>query len=71
MKKLLELFKIAMPNQDFQKWDDEAVRVLSQVFPNHEVVRIEGAREIVLAGGNIHCITQQQPAALPGTVKLG
>jgi agmatine deiminase len=29
-----------------------------------QVVRIEGAREIVLAGGNIHCITQQQPAAL-------
>ncbi|KAJ6293753.1 hypothetical protein OIU76_021919 [Salix suchowensis] len=68
MKKLLELFKIAMPNQDFQKWDDEAVRVLSQVFPNHESGR---EREIVLAGGNIHCITQQQPAALPGTVKLG
>ena len=27
-----------------------------------QVVGIEGAREIVLAGGNIHCITQQQPA---------
>nr|GMC71871.1 agmatine deiminase [Ipomoea batatas] len=43
------------------KWDDEAVRVLSHAFPDHEVVRIEGAREIVLGGGNIHCITQQQP----------
>ncbi|KAF9667685.1 hypothetical protein SADUNF_Sadunf15G0049400 [Salix dunnii] len=56
---------IITPQFGDQKWDDEAVRVLSQVFPNHEVVRIEGAREIVLAGGNIHCITQQQPAALP------
>lgn len=27
-----------------------------------KVVAIENAREIVLAGGNIHCITQQQPA---------
>lgn len=52
---------IILPQFGDQKWDDEAVRVLSQTFPNHEVVRIEGAREIVLAGGNIHCITQQQP----------
>lgn len=55
---------IITPQFGDQKWDDEAVRVLSQAFPNHEVVRIEGAREIVLAGGDIHCITQQQPAAL-------
>ncbi|CAN6584998.1 unnamed protein product [Malus baccata var. baccata] len=52
---------IIAPQFGDQKWDDEAVRVLSKAFPNHEVVRIEGAREIVLAGGNIHCITQQQP----------
>ncbi|KAI5562343.1 hypothetical protein BDE02_15G047600 [Populus trichocarpa] len=58
---------IITPQFGDQKWDDEAVRVLSQAFPNHEVVRIEGAREIVLAGGNIHCITQQQPAALSTT----
>ncbi|GAB4826374.1 hypothetical protein Ancab_009239 [Ancistrocladus abbreviatus] len=44
------------------KWDSEAVRVLSEAFPGYEIVRIEGAREIVLGGGNIHCITQQQPA---------
>jgi agmatine deiminase len=26
-----------------------------------QVVMVEGAREIVLGGGNIHCITQQRP----------
>lgn len=45
-----------------QKWDDEAVRVLSLAFPDYEIIKIKGAREIVLGGGNIHCITQQQPA---------
>ncbi|KAL2338256.1 hypothetical protein Fmac_012702 [Flemingia macrophylla] len=53
---------IIAPQFGDEKWDDEAVRVLSKTFPHHEVVGIEGSREIVLAGGNIHCITQQQPA---------
>lgn len=53
---------IIVPQFGDKKWDDEAVQVLSKTFPSHEVVGIEGAREIVLAGGNIHCITQQQPA---------
>ncbi|XP_062116796.1 agmatine deiminase isoform X2 [Humulus lupulus] len=52
---------VILPQFGDQKWDEEAIRVVSQAFPNHEVVGIEGAREIVLAGGNIHCITQQQP----------
>ncbi|OIW19686.1 hypothetical protein TanjilG_18496 [Lupinus angustifolius] len=52
---------IIAPQFGDKKWDDEAVRVLSKAFPDHKVVGIEGSREIVLAGGNIHCITQQQP----------
>ncbi|GJN27334.1 hypothetical protein PR202_gb15349 [Eleusine coracana subsp. coracana] len=43
------------------KWDKEACQVLQKAFPEHEVVMVQGAREIVLGGGNIHCITQQQP----------
>ncbi|KHG15652.1 Agmatine deiminase -like protein [Gossypium arboreum] len=53
---------IILPQFGDQKQDDEAVSVLSQTFPDYEVVGIEGAREIVLGGGNIHCITQQHPA---------
>ncbi len=51
---------IVMP-QFGQVHDKVAMQSLSELFPNHEVVGIP-AREILLGGGNIHCITQQQPA---------
>ncbi|GJN26938.1 hypothetical protein PR202_gb14906 [Eleusine coracana subsp. coracana] len=41
--------------------DGEARAVLQKEFPDCEVVIVEGGREIVLGGGNIHYITQQQP----------
>lgn len=40
--------------------DETAVRQLQKIFPHHEVVGVP-TREIVYGGGNIHCITQQQP----------
>ena len=41
--------------------DDEAEAILRRAFPERAVVGV-AAREILLGGGNIHCITQQVPA---------
>src|SRR6201996_5392426 len=41
--------------------DGEAAAILADAFPAHEIVGVP-AREILLGGGNIHCITQQVPA---------
>ncbi|WP_073645906.1 agmatine deiminase [Pseudomonas aeruginosa] len=51
---------IIAPSFDDPK-DAEARAILQRVFPEHEVVMVPG-REVLLGGGNIHCITQQQPA---------
>jgi agmatine deiminase len=40
--------------------DDVARAVLAEQFPDRIVRQIPG-REILLGGGNVHCITQQQP----------
>jgi agmatine deiminase len=41
--------------------DAAAIAKLKRVFPGRKVVGVPG-REILLGGGNIHCITQQVPA---------
>ena len=40
--------------------DAVALSTLQRLFPERTVVTVPG-REIVLGGGNVHCITQQQP----------
>lgn len=42
------------------KEDEEALAIVKKLFPNKEVHQIY-TREILLGGGNIHCITQQIP----------
>jgi agmatine deiminase len=41
--------------------DAPALQTLAELFPERKICPIP-AREILLGGGNIHCITQQQPA---------
>ena len=52
---------IIMPLLD-ARTDRLAARRLKRLFPARRVVGV-AAREILLGGGNIHCITQQIPAA--------
>jgi len=40
--------------------DAAAVDTVQRLYPERKVVTVPG-REIVLGGGNVHCITQQQP----------
>jgi agmatine deiminase len=50
---------LVMPLLD-PRTDRAAARVLKRLFPERKVVGV-AAREILLGGGNIHCITQQVP----------
>lgn len=43
--------------------DAPAQACLAKLFPNRRIMAVPG-REILLGGGNVHCITQQQPKAL-------
>ena len=53
--------RVVVPLLDAKR-DGAALRKLKRLFPGREVVGVPG-REILLGGGNIHCITQQQPRA--------
>ncbi len=51
---------VILPVFNDEKFDKLAVETLQKALPDRKIVPIY-AREIILGGGNIHCITQQQP----------
>jgi agmatine deiminase len=53
---------ILMPKLN-DRSDRRTAAILRRLFPRRQVLGIP-AREILLGGGNIHCITQQLPAPL-------
>jgi agmatine deiminase len=53
--------RVVVPLLD-ERHDEAALAILRGCFPEREVVGVPG-REILLGGGNVHCITQQVPAA--------
>ncbi|WP_299728271.1 agmatine deiminase [uncultured Endozoicomonas sp.] len=53
---------VVMPLLD-ETTDQRAMDVLKNALPDYQVIGVPG-REILLGGGNIHCITQQIPALL-------
>lgn len=42
------------------KYDDLVIRQLKSIYPDKDIIPIS-SRNILLGGGNIHCMTQQQP----------
>ena len=51
---------IFLPIFHDKKWDKNAIKVISATYPGFKIEPIY-AREIILGGGNIHCIVQQVP----------
>ena len=51
---------IIMPIYNDTKADEAAVNQIKSAFPDRKVVCIDG-HDIHMGGGNVHCITQQQP----------
>ncbi len=42
--------------------DELAVKQMQEIYPDRKIVGVQ-TTEVAYSGGNIHCITQQQPKA--------
>ena len=54
---------IIMPSFDDANADTNAQNIIQSIFPKRKLIVINGI-DISLGGGNIHCITQQQPLSI-------
>jgi len=54
---------IVMPSFDDEKADNNAQKIIKETFSDRKVIAINGI-DISMGGGNIHCITQQQPLGI-------
>ena len=54
---------IVMPSFNDEKADNKAQKVIQTAFLNRKIIAINGI-DISMGGGNVHCITQQQPLSI-------
>ncbi len=53
---------VIMPTFDQAERDNAALAVMAKAFPERRIMPVPGS-DIIKGGGNVHCITQQQPQA--------
>ena len=51
---------VILPMSGFAEDDEKALQLFKKEFPQHEIVPV-ASNVIWFGGGNVHCITQQQP----------
>jgi agmatine deiminase len=54
---------VILPQFGDDEYDQKSQETMKEVFPDKEVVGVF-SKEVLLGGGNIHCITQQVPKIL-------
>ena len=54
---------VVMPSFDDEKADKNAKKIIQETFPDRKIIVINGI-DISMGGGNVHCITQQQPLSI-------
>ena len=54
--------KVGTPIFHDKKADENAINIIQTAFPDRKIECVDGL-DILLGGGGVHCITQQQPKA--------